>query len=72
MAGAGIKKGFSIGETDELSWKTVRDPIESGDIWATILHLMGVDHQNLAYQADNKLEMRLTRKYHRVLHEILA
>jgi len=72
LAGAGIKKGISYGETDELSWKAVSGRIEIGDIWATLFHLMGVDHQRVSHPSTNGVEMRLTRSYHRVLHEILA
>lgn len=48
MAGAGVKKGISYGETDELGYKVVKDPVHTYDLHATILHLMGYDHQKLS------------------------
>lgn len=69
LTGAGIKKGFSYGETDELSMRTVKDRVEMGDVWATIMHLMGIRHDTLV---SPQSPLRLTRHYHRVLHEILA
>ena len=71
VAGGGLKKGFSFGSTDELSLRTVENRVEMGDIWATIFHLMGVDHRQAKF-LDKGFERRFTRAHHRVLHEILA
>ena len=49
MAGGGIKGGISVGETDELGAKAVRDRFHVKNLHATILHLMGMDPNNLTY-----------------------
>lgn len=72
LMGAGIKKGFSFGETDELSLHTVKDPVTMGDIWATVFHLMGIDHRKIYFNDESNKEMRVTRSSSRVLHEILC
>jgi len=59
MAGAGIKKGFSLGETDELGYNAVVDRVHVHDLHATILHLMGLDHTKLTYRFQGR-EFRLT------------
>ncbi len=59
MAGAGIRGGTVYGETDDFSYNIVRDPVHIRDINATILHLMGIDHQRLSYGFQG-LDQRLT------------
>lgn len=59
MAGAGVKPGVAIGQTDEWSWKAVSDPISNYDFHATVLHLLGIDHERLTYQ-HNGANRRLT------------
>jgi hypothetical protein len=59
MAGAGIKGGISIGETDDFSYNVVQDPVHVHDLHATILHLMGVDHTRLNYKFQGRY-FRLT------------
>jgi len=49
MAGAGVKPGFVVGETDELGLRAISDRAHVHDIHATILHLMGMDHQKLTW-----------------------
>ncbi|HEY8278581.1 MAG TPA: DUF1501 domain-containing protein [Bdellovibrionota bacterium] len=71
LAGGGFRKGFSYGETDELSLRTVKDRVEMGDIWATIANQLGIDHHEMRY-LEHGVEKRFTKKYHRVMHEILA
>jgi hypothetical protein len=71
MAGAGVKPGVGIGETDEWSWKAVRDPISNYDLHATVLHLLGIDHEQLTYQ-HNGANRRLTDVHGHVIKEILA
>ena len=51
MAGAGVKKGFSYGETDEFGYNIVRDPVHVHDFQATLLYLLGIDHEKAAVQA---------------------
>ena len=50
LAGGGIKGGQTIGETDELGWDVVKDPIHVRDLHATILHLFGLNHEQLTYR----------------------
>lgn len=59
MAGAGIRGGTVYGETDDFSYNIVRDPVHIRDINATILHLLGVDHQRLSVNFQG-LDQRLT------------
>ncbi len=59
MAGAGIRGGMVYGETDDFSYNIVRDPVHIRDINATILHLMGVDHNRLTYKFQG-LDQKLT------------
>ncbi len=50
MAGGGVKPGVSYGETDELGYNIVKDPVHIHDLHATIMHLMGLDHKRLTYK----------------------
>jgi hypothetical protein len=59
MAGAGVRGGTVFGETDDFSYNIVRDPVHIRDINATILHLLGIDHQRLSYTFQG-LDQRLT------------
>ncbi len=71
FAGAGVKKGFSYGESDEFGFKAAVNPTEVYDFNATILHLMGLDHERLSYY-HNGLERRLTNVHGHVIKEVLA
>ena len=71
MAGAGLKPGFAFGNTDEIGWKAVERPIPWHDFHATILHLFGIDHEQLTFY-HNGIRRRLTNVHGEVLHEILA
>ena len=71
LAGAGVKKGFSYGESDEWGFKSVVDATSVYDFNATILHLMGLDHERLTYY-HNGLERRLTNVHGHVVKEVLA
>jgi uncharacterized protein (DUF1501 family) len=59
MAGGGIKGGTVHGETDEMSYNVVRDPVHIRDLHATILQLMGLHHEKLAFKFQG-LDQRLT------------
>ena len=50
MAGGGVKPGVVYGETDELGYNIVKDPVHIHDFHATILHLLGLDHERLTYK----------------------
>lgn len=59
MAGAGIKPGYQMGQTDELGFNVTEDPVHVHDIQATILHCLGIDHRKLVYNYRG-LDFRLT------------
>src|SRR5688572_4933210 len=59
MAGGGIKPGITYGETDEMSYNIVRDPVHVRDLHATILHLMGMNHERLSFKFQG-LDQKLT------------
>src|SRR5205809_1602302 len=59
LAGGGIKPGITVGQTDELGYNPVEDPIEVHDLHATLLHLMGIDHTKLTYRFQGR-DFRLT------------
>ncbi len=71
MAGAGVRPGIAVGETDEWSWKAVRDPISNYDFHATVLHLLGLDHEQLVYQ-HNGANRRLTDVHGHVVQSLLT
>ena len=71
LAGAGVKKAFSFGATDEFGHKAVEKVVDVHDFHATILHLLGLDHERLTYY-HNGARRRLTDVHGRVIREILA
>lgn len=71
MAGAGVKPGFSYGETDDFSYNITKDPVHVHDFQATLMHLMGVDHERFTYKFQGR-RFRLTDVHGKVVREILA
>jgi hypothetical protein len=71
LAGAGVKRGFSFGATDEFGYRAVENVCTIYDLHATVLHLLGLDHERLSFY-HNGLERRLTDVHGRVIQEILA
>jgi hypothetical protein len=71
MAGAGIKKGITYGETDEFGYNIVRNPVHVHDFQATILHLLGIDHEQLIFKSQGR-RYRLTDVAGKVVKGILA
>lgn len=71
MAGAGVKKGFSYGETDEIGYYGIKDRMHVHDLHATILHQLGFDHEKLTYEFQGR-NFRLTDVHGKVAHDILA
>ena len=59
MAGGGVKPGITLGQTDDLGYNVVEDPVDVHDLHATILHLMGLDHTKLTYKFQGR-DFRLT------------
>jgi hypothetical protein len=71
LAGAGVKPGFSFGETDDFSYNITANPIHVHDLHATILQLLGIDHTRLTFKYQGR-HYRLTDVHGRVVNEILA
>ncbi|PCJ62713.1 MAG: sulfatase [Candidatus Hydrogenedentota bacterium] len=71
MAGGGVKPGMTLGATDELGMQITDRPVHVHDIQATILHLLGLDHERLTYRFQGR-EFRLTDVSGEVVHELLA
>jgi hypothetical protein len=71
MAGGGVKKGFIHGATDELGFKVTEGLVHVHDLHATVLHLLGIDHQRLTYRFQGR-DYRLTDVHGNVVREILA
>ena len=71
MAGGGVKPGYSHGETDEFGYNIVKDPVHVFDFQATLLHLMGIDHERLTFKHQGR-RFRLTDVEGHVVKSILA
>ena len=71
MAGGGIKRGLVYGSTDDLGFHVVDNPVHVHDLQATILHLLGMDHERLTYFHAGR-EFRLTDVHGRIVHDLLA
>jgi hypothetical protein len=71
LAGAGIKGGVSYGQSDEFSYKAAVDRTYCYDLHATVLHLLGIDHEKLTFR-HNGIDRRLTDVHGRVIDDILA
>jgi len=71
LAGAGIRGGLTLGETDDYCYNIVSDPVHVHDLNATIMHLMGVNHERLTYKYQGR-DFRLTDIHGNVLQSILA
>jgi hypothetical protein len=71
MAGGGVKPGFHYGETDDFSYNVVKDPVHIHDLHATMLYLLGVDHEQLKFHYQGR-DFRLTDVYGKVAKGIVA
>ncbi|MBL9155044.1 MAG: DUF1501 domain-containing protein [Verrucomicrobiales bacterium] len=71
LAGAGVKAGYSHGETDDYGYYAVKDKVHTHDLHATLLHLLGLDHERLTYRHAGR-DFRLTDVYGEVVHPILS
>ncbi|MEI8211481.1 MAG: DUF1501 domain-containing protein [Planctomycetota bacterium] len=71
MAGGGLKKGHVHGQSDELGFNAVQDPVHVHDLNATVLHLLGFDHLKLTFRFQGR-DYRLTDVHGNVVHSILA
>jgi hypothetical protein len=71
LAGGGVKPGFAYGETDEFGHAAIMNKVHMHDLHATILHLLGVDHEKLTYRYAGR-NFRLTDVHGRIVHDIIA
>ena len=71
MAGGGAKPGFAYGATDDIGWKAAENPMPWHDFHATVLHMLGLDHERLTFY-HNGIQRRLTNVHGRVVAELLA
>jgi len=71
MAGGGLKPGLTYGATDELGFKVTENPVHVHDLHATILHLLGLDHERLVYPFGG-LDQRLTDLHGKVVDDLIA
>ncbi|EPR66989.1 DUF1501 domain-containing protein [Cyclobacterium qasimii] len=71
MAGGGVKKGYTHGETCEFGYNIIKDPVHVHDFQATMLHLLGVDHEKLIFKHQGR-RFRLTDVSGHVVHDIIS
>jgi len=71
LAGGGVRGGLTYGATDEFGYHAVQDKVHMHDLHATLLHLLGLDHEKLTYRYAGR-DFRLTDVYGRVVREVLA
>jgi uncharacterized protein (DUF1501 family) len=71
LAGGGVRGGMTYGETDDFGFRAVQDKVHVHDLHATLLHLLGFDHEKLTFRYSGR-DFRLTDVHGRVLKEIIA
>lgn len=71
LAGGGVKGGSTYGSTDEFGFKAVRNRVHPHDLHATVLHLLGMDHERLTYRYSGR-DFRLTDVHGRVIKDIFT
>ncbi len=71
LAGGGIRGGMVHGATDEFGWHAVENPVHVHDLHATVLHLMGINHEKLTYRYSGR-DFRLTDVHGKIVRDILA
>ncbi|PQO25251.1 sulfatase [Blastopirellula marina] len=71
MTGAGIKRGFTYGKTDDVCYNVVENPMHVHDLHATMLHLLGIDHEKLTFRFQGRY-FRLTDVHGHIVKDILA
>jgi len=71
LAGGGVKGGTVYGATDELGYHVTENKCDIYDLWATVLHLMGLDHEELTYRHGGR-DLRLTDVHGRVIQDVIA
>jgi hypothetical protein len=71
MAGGGIRPGVTLGRSDDLGFFPAEDPVHVHDLQATILHLLGIDHEQLTFPFQGR-DYRLTDVHGKVVEKLLA
>ena len=71
MAGGGVRSGFSYGQTDEFGYKAIENPVSMNDLHATILHLMGIDHEALTFFFNGR-EQTMTNSLGHIVKDLCA
>jgi hypothetical protein len=72
LAGGGVKGGVTYGATDDLGYNAVENPVHVHDLHATMLHLLGINHERFTFRSQG-LDFRLSGvEPARVVHEVLA
>ena len=71
MAGGGVKAGYSHGETDDFSYSVAKDPVHIHDFNATLLYILGIDHERLRFRYQGR-DFKLTDVAGKVVKEVLA
>ena len=71
MAGGGLKRGFAYGESDDVGYQAVHNRIHWHDLHATVLHLLGIDHERLTFY-HNGIQRRLTNVHGHVIKDIIS
>ena len=71
MAGGGVRAGLTYGSTDDFGYYPVEDAVHMHDMHATVLHLLGLNHELLTYRHGGR-DFRLTDVYGKVVHDLLG
>lgn len=71
MAGAGVKAGMTFGQTDDFGYNIIKDPVHVHDFQATLMHLLGIDHERLTFKYQGR-RFRLTDVHGEVVKDILT
>jgi hypothetical protein len=71
LAGGGVKRGLTYGRTDELGYSIAEKPVHVHDLNATVLHLLGLDHERLTFRYQGR-DFRLTDVHGHVVRDLLA
>ena len=71
MTGGGVKRGYSHGATDEFGYNVIDKAVDVHDLQATILHLMGIDHERLIFKTQGR-DFRLTDVHGNVVKDVIA
>ena len=71
LAGGGVRAGETYGETDDFSYNVVENPVHVHDLNATLLHVLGIDHERLTFRFQGR-DYRLTDVHGEVVHGILT